>query len=118
MQFRLVLHSHPSPFVSARGDQSASEPHGDLFIKNGEVLVTYEWPHAELPGPGDERFAKLITGDSGILLIRKQDHRLHYWTYEGEVSKGRGTVAELLRGEIEIDASFPGRIHVRPRSSS
>jgi len=106
LEFRLVLHS-PGP-SSGRG------AHGDLFIKNGEILVTYEWPFEDLPAPGSSRFARLLPAESGILLKRKKDHRLHYWTHEGEVSNDRGSVAELLRGEIEIAPDFPSEIRVRP----
>lgn len=106
MEFRLVLHK-PGP-------ASADGAHGDLFIKSGEVLITYNWPLADLPAAGNARFSRLTAADSGILLKRKQDHRLHYWTHEGEVSNDRGTVAELLRGEIEIPSDFPSEIRVVP----
>ena len=120
MQFRLVLHSPVfGPALPGSGDDALPLPsHGDLFIKNGEVLVTYEWPYADLPEARDKRYSHLLTGAGGILLTRKEDHRLHYWTHEGEVSKGRGTVAELLRGEIEIAAEFPHELRVRPGGPS
>lgn len=96
------------------GPSSCQDAHGDLFIKNGEILVTYEWPFADLPAPGSSQFARLLPAESGILLRRKKDHRLHYWTHEGDVSNDRGSVAELLRGEIEIPLDFPSELHVRP----
>lgn len=114
MQFRLVLHSPPAVLQSASGENPSFEAHGDLFIQNGDILVTYEWPARDLPPRGDETFSRLVCAESGILLLRKADHRLHYWTHEGDVSKGRGTVAELLRGEIEMKAGFETAVYVRP----
>ena len=110
MQFRLVLHSPPAD----PGTGESFDAHGDLFILHGDILIAYEWPARDLPRPGDTRFSRLVCAESGIELLRKADHRLHYWTHEGDVSKGRGTVAELLRGEIETEAGFPAAVYVRP----
>jgi hypothetical protein len=125
MQFRLVLHSFSAEErnLAQKADppdtnSAPGEAHGDLFIKADGVLITYEWPYSELPAKNDEHFERLVEDSAGILLTRKADHRLHYWTHEGEVSKGRGSVAELLRGEIEIKAGFPDQLRVRPYSST
>lgn len=91
-EFRLVLHT-------------ASVPHGDLFILDGGRLVTYEWPFEELPA--ERGRATIVQKPGGIRVVRKADHRLVYWTHEGEVSNNRGTVAELLRGFINIPHDFP-----------
>ena len=101
---RLVLHEH-------------SQSHGDLFIRFGELLVTYEWPAADL-----SPVARAITlapfeihqSETGLKLSRKADHRLFYWDYSGEVSGNRGFIRQIARGTIVMMTdSFPQEICVK-----
>ena len=66
--------------------------HHDLMLQRADALATWRLPAspAEL-GPGDV-----------LAATRLGDHRLAYLTYEGPVSRGRGRVRRVDRGDYEL----------------
>ena len=91
--FRVVLHVLPS-----------GEKHLDLFIRlpEADLLPTYEIS-AEHLEEFRELFGKKIAvrseqDSAGIPAVRKADHRLLYWTYEGNISRNRGRIIEIAQG--------------------
>ena len=70
-----------------------TEPlHWDLMLEKDGVLKTWSLA-AEPPAAGPFRIAAL----------QHFDHRLHYLTFEGEISGGRGTVRIVERGTYEAE---------------
>ena len=39
---------------------------------------------------------------AGATFSRLPDHRRHYWTYEGEISEGRGQVERIAQGICQV----------------
>jgi len=101
-----VLHSLPD-----------GREHLDLFIRQneGEGLITYE-----ISGPSMKIFFEMLgqteekivlhsvmasksgplLGISSIQAVRKSEHRPLYWTHEGEISRNRGSIREIIRAEL------------------
>lgn len=84
--FAILTHDHPFP-------------HWDFLLEDGPACRT--WRLLEEPAAGRSVPAEPIA-----------DHRLHYLTYEGPVSGGRGTVARWDAGTFEWIASEPDRVEV------
>jgi hypothetical protein len=80
-RFVILSHDHPSP-------------HWDFMLEQGEALRT--WRLAEVPRPGRTLPAEPLP-----------DHRKAYLDYEGPVSGGRGTVAQVDAGKYCILESDP-----------
>ncbi|MGB0717634.1 MAG: DNA polymerase ligase N-terminal domain-containing protein [Phycisphaerae bacterium] len=76
------------------------EPHWDFMIQQGEVLTT--WQLYRDPTSHDTVWP--------IRAVRIQDHRLHYLTYEGEISHGRGWVRRVAEGMLTIMTSDSNRL--------
>jgi hypothetical protein len=68
-----------------------SGEHWDLMIEQGEALAT--WRLARLPKRGD---LQPIPAD------RIADHRKAYLTYEGPLTRDRGTVTRVEEGTCEV----------------
>ena len=66
--------------------------HYDLMLEVDESLATWQLPRSPLePGP-----------PAPIAARKLPDHRRAYLTYEGPVSKGRGRVDIMDRGECDL----------------
>lgn len=77
--------------------------HFDLMLEGADALATWQVPLAPAGlGPGESTPAR-----------RLPDHRTDYLTYEGPVSRGRGTVARLDGGPYELLAAAEARRLVR-----
>ncbi len=104
LAFRLVRHDWP-------------ELHGDLFIENGPALIAYRWPGSDLPDSlpaAQNAGALLFESTDGISLTRGKDHRLLYWTHSGPVEGGRGEIAEIARGKIQLSSpDFPAVLRIK-----
>lgn len=107
-RFRIVLHS-----------AADAEPHLDLFIlfPNRERLTTYT-----ICGKQMERYFSLFNKNGGrfslhgkinkngsmalksnqILATRKEDHRLLYYSFVGNLSEKRGSIKEMALGRIVL----------------
>jgi hypothetical protein len=85
-QFAVLTHDHPFP-------------HWDFLLETGESCRT--WRLLEEPGPGRTVPAEPLP-----------DHRLHYLTHEGPVSRGRGTVARWDAGSFNWTEDTPDRVEV------
>lgn len=99
--FRLVLH------------RTKGGNHADLFIRTPErqLLLTYEISTEDLrllfPSGAGLRFPTASTLQAGrkgsqeqAVARAKEQHRLMYWDYSGEISGGRGRIRELTRGTV------------------
>lgn len=69
---------------------SSENPHLDIFLDTEEVLVTYQFPEAEL--------ARFNSGKP-VLCRKAADHRKIYLDFSGPLSSGRGEVRILWQGE-------------------
>jgi len=96
--FRLVLHE-----VTSATAISPGVSHGDLFFLGDQSLVTYEISAEDLLQLASLRGLRIRAqlDEGGILIVRKADHRMLYWEYEGPISNDRGSIRELLRGELD-----------------
>lgn len=75
--------------------QGHGDMHYDLMLESGDTLITWSCSQNPLTHPTTE-------------CMRIADHRKAYLTYEGPISKNRGTVQRIDTGEydaIEIDES-------------
>lgn len=75
--------------------------HYDLMIDDGQVLAT--WQFALPPAEVDK---------TELSAVKLPDHRRHYLTYEGPVSKGRGEVKFYDRGQCEVVAQLADRMEI------
>ncbi len=92
MPQRFVIHQHTGH----------GQDHYDLMIAAGQVLAT--WQFTDDPtGPAD----------TPLPCRRIQDHRSEYLHYEGPVSRERGTVKAVDRGESEVLSDGPDGWRVR-----
>lgn len=66
-------------------DPGSGEVHYDLCLEDGDVLITFQ-----LDGPPST--TQIVTGR------RSFDHRPHYLSYEGELTRERGRVRAWDRG--------------------
>ena len=70
-------------------DHDWPEPHQDLLLENGALLLAFrlpKWPE-----------------ESACVPVRRLfDHRLIYLTYEGPISGGRGTVRQQVSGQWDL----------------
>lgn len=65
--------------------------HFDLFLENsGDSLYTYEFR--------TELFLNFLRGEE-ISASKKENHRLKYLDFEGDISDGRGFVKIVEKGE-------------------
>ncbi len=85
MPRRFVIHLHTTGGGS----------HYDLMLETGPTLATWRlpWPPTALAGP-----------HASILAYVLPDHRPAYLTYQGPVSRGRGTVRIFDRGSVRLIA--------------
>lgn len=97
VRFALLRHEVP--------DDPGRQSHWDLLLEREDACWT--WSLEKLPGP----FAKQDE-PSTVEAHRMPDHRKHYLEYEGPVSGGRGTVANVLYGTCEIEEQHAGHIVV------
>jgi len=69
--------------------------HYDLMLETGLTLATWRlaWPPTALAGP-----------HASILAHALPDHRPAYLTYQGPVSRGRGTVRIFDHGRLRLIA--------------
>jgi len=74
--------------------------HWDLMLEQGQALRT--WALSEPIEPGRRLLANALP-----------DHRLAYLEYEGEVSRGRGSVKRWDQGEYEVIEWTSDLIRVR-----
>lgn len=81
MPQRFVIHQHTGH----------GQDHYDLMIAAGEVLATWQFT-----GNPTE------LADAPLPCRRIQDHRTAYLDYEGPISRGRGKVRAVDRGESEV----------------
>lgn len=88
---RFVVLTHDHPF-----------PHWDFLLEAGESCRT--WRLLAEPGPGRAVPAESLPA-----------HRVHYLTYEGPVSGGRGTVARWDAGTFAPIVETADRIEVELR---
>ena len=79
-------------FVVQRHTVATDDVHYDLMIEAGDVLVTIQLNQEP---------------SAGALGRRSFDHRPKYLEFEGEISRGRGTVAIWDRGELEDKSGDP-----------
>ena len=83
---RFVVLTHDHPFL-----------HWDLLLESGAACRT--WRLLEEPAPGRTVRAEPLP-----------DHRLHYLTYEGAVSGGRGVVTRWDAGTYRLVAESESRL--------
>lgn len=69
-------------------------PHFDLMLETGATLRTW-------------RLHRLPTSEHVNEAIRIADHRLEYLTYEGPLSRGRGSVRRVQAGEYTSCVATP-----------
>ncbi|MBL8020936.1 MAG: hypothetical protein JNM27_14795 [Leptospirales bacterium] len=103
--------SHDTLFRISEHVTAPGVSHGDLFLltPDAESLVTYDIQGLDLISLV-ERFQKrtdleACLGEGEIWIKRKANHRLHYWTFSGDISGDRGTLREVCRGRL---IEFPG----------
>ncbi len=89
-------------FVILRHEQAGSA-HWDFLLEAGEALAA--WRIEILPGD-------LPRGESAPAR-RLPDHRRQYLSYEGPVSRGRGTVRRVESGACEVLREEEGLWEVR-----
>ena len=94
----VVLHHSPVTPTDGRAE------HFDWMFQVGDTLRT--WATEPLTS-----FAEPLE----LAARQLPDHRLHYLEYEGEISKGRGSVRRILAGTFDLlqetETSFQARIH-------
>lgn len=95
---RFVVLFHETPTGHARSS------HYDLMLEQGGVLWT--WSLDQLPTP-----------DHTVAAEKLADHRLTYLDYEGEISRGRGTVTRIDTGDYELLEQSTNRIRVEMRGA-
>ncbi len=76
---RFVIHRH----------SGYGPTHYDLMLERGEVLVTWQF----------DTDPTLLAVGMELECRQIQDHRMIYLTYEGPVSKDRGRVERVERGQ-------------------
>ena len=74
------------------------QTHYDLMLELGQAMAT--WQFARSP---------LEMGAEPLPALRLPDHRLHYLTYQGPVSKGRGQVRRIEEGSYALVSREEGR---------
>ena len=90
---RFVILRHETP-------PHAPRPlHWDLMFERNAKLVT--WALADEPAPGKNVDAELLA-----------DHRMEYLEFEGELTKGRGTVRRWDAGTFSVEQWDDERITV------
>ena len=87
-----VIHAH----------RGWGQEHYDLMIQQGQALATWQ---VAIP-PDRWRAGEPIAAG------KLPDHRIEYLTYEGPVSKGRGSVQRIDRGDCRILQLQEGRWEV------
>jgi hypothetical protein len=90
---RFVLLKHMLPADAARGS------HWDVMLESGGVLRT--WALEALPAP-----------DREVAATQLADHRLAYLDHEGPVSKNRGRVERLDRGDYTLASETADRLEI------
>lgn len=95
-RFALLLHDWPTP-------------HRDLLLEQGQTALTWRLP---LQAEDSERAApeSEIGQQAGLPAEQIAPHRLHYLTWEGPVSGGRGTVRQLDSGPWQLVAEADGEL--------
>ncbi|MCA9114415.1 MAG: hypothetical protein KDA79_04975 [Planctomycetaceae bacterium] len=95
-RFALLLHDWPVP-------------HRDLLLEQGETALTWRLP---LQADDSERAAPESEIGQPAALPAEQiaPHRLHYLTWEGPVSGGRGEVKQLDSGPWQLVAEADGEL--------
>jgi len=84
---------------------NANERHLDIFLENGNALVTYECDFS--------RLQSLLHGDE-IGIRQKKEHRLEYLDYQGEISGNRGNISIIWQGNYQKqDFKFKNRIKIK-----
>ncbi|MBI3272750.1 MAG: hypothetical protein HYZ53_27435 [Planctomycetes bacterium] len=79
--------------------------HFDLMLEHGGALATWSVSEAPALAPG-----------AALEATRREDHRLAYLDYEGEVSGGRGHVRIWARGEYDAEAWSDAEVRLAARS--
>lgn len=84
------------------------------------VLLAHDWPapHLDLlleAGTALRSWRLLVEPVAGadVPAEPNDDHRLHYLSYEGPVSGGRGTVARRDAGTFEWLTAGPGGVEIQ-----
>ena len=73
------------------------DPHYDLMFETAANSKLATWRSSQWPL------------QHGTILTRIGDHRREYLTYEGPLSRNRGTVARIQTGTFELMANDTGR---------
>lgn len=77
---------------------SSENPHLDIFLDTGEILVTYQVPADSL---------KLFDSGSAFLCRKGADHRKIYLDFSGTLSEKRGEVRIIWQGEyLNLEKTF------------
>jgi len=91
----------PDRFVILHHRLDAGE-HWDLMLEQGQILETWQF----LRDPTDRTSFPMPAR-------RIADHRLAYLTYEGPISRGRGSVRRVDAGIYSIERSEPASLVIR-----
>lgn len=106
-RYALLRHDCPADYRDG--------PHWDLMLESAGVLLT--WSLLELPIAWADAGGELpIAQTSTVEATKLPDHRLVYLDYEGEVSRGRGSVVRAAAGEYGFAEAAEHRLSVRASS--
>jgi hypothetical protein len=105
---RFVLLRHDCP------PDGAATSHWDLMLEWGDALMT--WSLEALPSAWS---GVAEPADAGPAPARRlADHRLAYLDYEGPVSRDRGEVRRVARGDYELLEQEAGRLRATLRGDA